>query len=49
MIKFAQKYPIMQDMLTEIKPGSMKLWFKRYLPILVVPDRSKFIEATSLG
>jgi hypothetical protein len=46
---FAQKYPITQEVITDIRPGSIKLWLKRYLPILVVPERSKLMDAMSLG
>jgi hypothetical protein len=28
-------------------PGIMKEWFSTYLPVLVVPDRSKLIDAMS--
>jgi hypothetical protein len=32
-----------------ISPGSMKLWFKTYLPTLVVPVRSNSMAATMVG
>ena len=31
------------------RPGSMKLWFRTYFPIRVVPVRSKLMAATSVG
>lgn len=37
------------DTMTLIRPGIMKLWFSRYLPIFVVPLRSKFTVAISDG
>lgn len=49
MIICAQKYPTIQEVTTEIKPGNIKLWFSSYLPIFVLPDQSKFMEAMSLG
>ena len=34
---------------TETRPGIIKLWLRRYLPITVVPDRSKLTVAISDG
>ena len=33
----------------ETSPGSMKLWFSTYLPMRVVPVRSKLMAATMVG
>ena len=30
-------------------PGSIKLWFKTYLPILVVPVRSNWMAVSRVG
>ena len=43
------RYATMVDTITQIIPGIMKLWFRRYLPITVVPERSKFTVAISEG
>ena len=32
-----------------INPGIMKEWFKMYLPMRVVPVRSKLMAATTVG
>ena len=40
---------MMVDTVTQISPGIMKLWLSRYLPILVVPERSKLTVAMSEG
>lgn len=37
------------DTITDISPGIINEWFKRYLPITVVPERSKFTVAISDG
>lgn len=39
----------MVDTITLVRPGSIKLWFSRYLPMTVVPERSKFTVAMSEG
>ena len=38
-----------QPELTVMSPGIIKLWFRTYFPILVVPERSKPIQARSEG
>ena len=35
----------MVDVVTQISPGIMNEWFSRYLPITVLPERSKFTVA----
>jgi len=42
-------YATMVDTITHTKPGIMKLWFNKYLPITVVPLRSKLTVAISEG
>ncbi len=42
-------YPRAQELLTPISPGMMKLWLMMNLPMRVVPERSKPIQARSLG
>ena len=37
----------MQDVVTPIRPGRMKLWLITYLPMRVVPERSNWIVARS--
>ena len=39
----------MVDMDIHTRPGIMNEWFSRYLPITVVPERSKFTVAMSEG
>ena len=41
--------PMTQPVETPIKPGIMKLWFRMYLPMRVVPERSKPMHARSDG
>lgn len=48
-ITLAMVYATMVETLTPIRPGIMKLWLSRYLPMRVVPVRSKFMAARSLG
>lgn len=43
------KYATMVDTATLMSPGIMKEWLRRYLPITVVPERSKFTVAISEG
>ncbi len=45
----AIKYPTSVAVPTPISPGIMKLWFRRYLPMWVVPVRSKLMADRSLG
>ena len=45
----ASSQPATQDDDTPISPGKMKLWLITYLPILVVPERSNWMVARSLG
>ena len=45
----AMTKPTQQPLMTPIRPGIMNEWFKIYLPILVVPERSKPIQARSEG
>lgn len=42
-------YPKIQDVITPINPGRMKLWLITNLPMWVVPERSNWIAAKSLG
>jgi hypothetical protein len=42
-------YATMVDTMTQMSPGIMNEWFNRYLPITVVPERSKFTVAISEG
>lgn len=37
------------EMDTQTRPGIMKEWLRRYLPMTVVPDRSKLTVAMSDG
>lgn len=39
----------MVETMTLTMPGRMKLWFSRYLPMTVVPERSKLTVAISDG
>ncbi len=39
----------MQEVETPIRPGQMKLWLITYFPMRVVPERSNWIAARSLG
>jgi len=41
--------PTATETQVQISPGSMKLWFNSNRPIRVVPVRSKFTVARSLG
>ena len=41
--------PSRMDTLVAINPGIMNEWFRMYLPIRVVPVRSKLIAATTVG
>jgi hypothetical protein len=43
------RYATIVDVKTLMRPGIMNEWFSRYLPIIVVPERSKFTVAISLG
>jgi len=43
------EYATTVEVLTPIRPGNMKLWFRRYFPMRVVPVRSKLMAARSLG
>ena len=43
------RYPTIVDTPTLIRPGIMNEWFSRYLPIFVVPERSKLTVAISDG
>lgn len=42
-------YATIVDVLTQMSPGIMNEWLSRYLPITVVPERSKFTVAMSEG
>ena len=42
-------YPITTALIVAANPGSIKLWFNIYLPIVVVPERSKLIAASITG
>ncbi len=42
-------YATMVEVKTQIRPGIMNEWFSRYLPMTVVPERSKFTVAISEG
>ncbi len=44
-----KRYATMVEVMTQISPGIMNEWFNRYLPMTVVPDRSKFTVAISEG
>jgi hypothetical protein len=39
----------MVEVVTQIRPGIIKEWFSKYLPMMVVPERSKFTVAMSEG
>ena len=39
----------MVDVVTQISPGIINEWFSRYLPMTVVPERSKLTVAISDG
>ena len=41
--------PTMVDTITLTSPGIIKLWLSKYFPMTVVPERSKFTVAISLG
>lgn len=41
--------PIMIAVMVDTSPGIINEWLRIYLPILVVPVRSKFMAATSVG
>lgn len=43
------KYPQTVAVNVWMSPGAMKEWLKRYLPITVVPERSKLTVAMSEG
>ncbi len=43
------KYPTTVALTTWIMPGAMNEWLSSYLPMTVVPDRSKFTVAMSDG
>jgi hypothetical protein len=43
------RYATMVEVNTQIRPGIIKEWFSRYLPMTVVPERSKFTVAISEG
>jgi hypothetical protein len=43
------RYATMVEVNTQIRPGIMNEWFSRYLPMTVVPERSKFTVAMSDG
>lgn len=42
-------YPQIVAVMTWTMPGIMNEWFRRYLPMTVVPERSKFTVAISDG
>lgn len=48
-ISSVRKKQTMVETITLTMPGIMKLWFSRYLPMTVVPLRSKFTVAMSDG
>ena len=41
----ASIYATIVDTITHTIPGSMNEWLSRYLPMTVVPERSKFTVA----
>ena len=41
--------PIMIAVMVDTSPGIINEWLRIYLPILVVPVRSEFMAATSVG
>ena len=43
------KYATIVETVTQINPGIMNEWLSRYLPITVVPERSKLTVAMSDG
>ena len=40
---------MMVETITLMRPGIMNEWFNKYLPMTVVPERSKFTVAISEG
>ena len=44
-----KRYATIVETHTQMRPGIMNEWLRRYLPITVVPDRPKFTVAISLG
>ena len=43
------RYATRVETMTDMSPGIINEWFSRYLPMTVVPDRSKFTVAMSEG
>jgi hypothetical protein len=44
-----RRYATIVDVVTHTSPGIINEWFSRYLPMTVVPERSKFTVAISDG
>ena len=44
-----RRYATSVEVMTQMSPGIMNEWFSKYLPMTVVPERSKLTVAISEG